>query len=271
MLDSVSRQIAVALSVCMALSACGGNDKTVYIEEKVEPLYNEAVNSLETGYYAFAAKKFDEVDRQHPYSIWAIKAQLMSAYSNYQANKYDEAIIDLDRFIRLHPGNRDIAYAYYLRALAYYERISDVSRDQFMTERALASLTEVIRRFPNSKYARDAKLKVDLTRDHLAGKEMQVGRFYLTRKHYLAAINRFRRVIDNYQNTTHVPEALHRLVESYTALGIKEEARKVASVLGHNYPGTEWYVDAYAVATDTNPRDRPDKRGFLGRAWNWLF
>ena len=256
---------------CAALAACSSDDELPYVEQKVEPLYNTAVNSLEEGDYKEAARQFDEVERQHPYSVWATKSQLMAAYSHYQANEYDEAVIGLDRFIRLHPGNRDIAYAYYLKALSYYERISDVARDQLITEQALKSLNEVVQRFPNSKYARDAKLKIDLTRDHLAGKEMEIGRFYLTRRHYLAAINRFRRVIDDFQTTTHVPEALHRLVEAYTALGVTDEARKVAAVLGHNYPGSEWYLDSYAVAAGSDLRENPDEKGFLSRTWDWLF
>lgn len=264
-------QLAAAIIVCAAVAACSSSEEEVYVEQKVDILYNIAVNSLEAGDYKDAAKQFDEVERQHPYSTWATKAQLMAAYSHYQANAYDEAVIGLDRFIRLHPGNRDIAYAYYLKALSYYERISDVARDQLITELALKGLTEIVRRFPNSKYARDAKLKIDLTRDHLAGKEMEIGRFYLDRDFYLAAINRFRRVVDDYQTTTHVPEALHRLVEAYTALGVIDEARRVAAVLGHNYPGSEWYLDSYAVAAGTDLRDRPEDKGFLARTWDWLF
>ena len=265
-----SAPVATLLAVFL-VGACSSSDEEVYVEKKVEDLYNTAINSLEAGDYKNAATQFDEVERQHPYSVWATKAQLMAAFSNYQANRYDEAVIGLDRFIRLHPGNRDIAYAYYLKALSYYERISDVARDQLITEQALHSLREVIRRFPDSKYSRDAKLKIDLTRDHLAGKQMEIGRFYLRRDHYLAAINRFRKVIEEYQTTTHVPEALHRLVEAYTALGVMEEARKVASVLGYNYPGSEWYLDSYALAAGSDLRKKPDERGFFARTWDWLF
>jgi outer membrane protein assembly factor BamD len=265
------RYFAAILSICAVLTACSGSDEEQYVEQKVEILYNTAVNSLETGEYKDAAKQFDEVERQHPYSTWATKAQIMAAFSHYQANEYDEAVIGLDRFIRLHPGNRDIAYAYYLKALSYYERISDVARDQLVTELALTSLKEIVRRFPNSKYARDVRLKIDLTRDHLAGKEMEIGRFYLNRNHYVAAINRFKAVVDDYQTTTHVPEALHRLVESYAALGVINEARRVAAVLGHNYPGSEWYLDSYAVAAGPDLRERPEDRGFVTRTWDWLF
>jgi outer membrane protein assembly factor BamD len=264
------RLFVIALTACAFLGACS-SDEEVYVEQKVEPLYNAAVNALETGKYNEAAKQFEEVERQHPYSTWATKAQLMAAYSHYQANEYDDAIIGLDRFIRLHPGNRDTPYAYYLRALAYYEQISDVARDQLATREALQSLEDVIKRFPESKFARDAKLKIDLARDHLAGKEMEIGRFYLERQHYAAAVNRFRRVVESYQTTTHVPEALHRLVEAYTALGVTDEARKVAAVLGHNYPGSEWYVDTYYVATGSDLREQQEEKGFFSRTWDWLF
>ena len=172
----------------------------------------------------------------------------MAAYSHYMNNKYDEATASLDRFIQVHPGNRDVVYAYYLKALCYYEQISDVQRDQDMTQQALTSLEDVITRFPDTAYSRDARLKIDLTRDHLAGKEMAVGRFYLNRQHYLAAINRFKAVVEDYGNTTHAPEALFRLTEAYISLGLASEAKRSAAVLGYNYPGSDWYQDAYNLA-----------------------
>ena len=218
-----------------------------YVERPVEEIYNEALDVFEEGDYDEAAYLFDEVERQHPYSKWATKAQLMSAYSFYQDDAYDNAVIALDRFIQLHPSNADTPYAYYLKALCYYEQISNVTRDQNMTEVATKILKELIKRFPKSKYAKDAKLKLDLTRDHLAGKEMQIGRYYLKQRHYLAAINRFKTVVADFQSTTHVPEALHRLAEAYVALGIQLEAQKVAAVLGHNFPGSNWYADSYAL------------------------
>jgi outer membrane protein assembly factor BamD len=263
---------ALSLGLALALGGCGSTDDVDPSDgQPVQDIYNNAVDALEEGNYLFAAKLFDDVEREHPYSVWATKAQLMAGYAHYQASQYDEAIIAIDRFIQLHPGNRDIAYAHYLKALAYYEQISDVVRDQGTTEHARAALGEVIRRFPNSRYARDAKLKLDLTQDHLAGKEMEVGRYYLTRAHYLAAINRFRRVIDDYQTTSHVPEALHRLVESYSALGIEVEARKAAAVLGHNFPGSEWYIDSYIIATGEDVREKSGRKGFFARAWDWVF
>ncbi len=240
------RSLAAVLALFL-LGACSGDDDEAYVERPVAEIYNEAVDALQSGRYKTSARLFDEVERQHPYSQWATKAQLMAAYSHYQDNQYDEAVVALDRFIQLHPSNRDTPYAYYLKGLSYYEQISDVARDQKMTELALKTLRELISRFPESKYARAAKLKVDLTRDHLAGKEMKIGRYYLIQRQYLAAINRFQAVVERYQTTTHVPEALHRLAEAYHALGIDEEARKAAAILGHNFPGSEWYVDSFEM------------------------
>ena len=260
-------------ALVVLLAACGSTDSEDperYVERRVEEIYNQAVDTLEDEDFKIAAGLFEDVERQHPYSTWATKAQLMAAYANYRARDYNEALVALGRFIRLHPGSRDIAYAYYLRALCHYEQISDVARDQLNTRKASSALQEVVRRFPESVYARDAKLKLDLTRDHLAGKEMEIGRFYLNRGHYLAAINRFRTVVEKYQVTEHVPEALHRLVEAYAALGLHEEARKAASVLGHNYPGSEWYRDSYALAVDDRGT-RQEEPGFFARAFDWLF
>lgn len=268
--------IAALFVAAAVLAACSGNDEPTYVERPVEELYNDAVDSVAVEDYQSASELFLEVERQHPYSIWATKAQLMGAYSFYARGDYDDAILALDRFIQLHPGNRDIGYAYYLKSLSYYEQISDVGRDQRMTELALQSLSDVTRRFPDSRYARDAQLKIDLTQDHLAGKEMDVGRFYLRRGQYLAAINRFRNVIDTYQSTTHTPEALHRLAEAYTALGIEPEARENAAVLGYNFPGNQWYVDSYQLVEGVVVRDIDGdgiadpvegERGFFSRLW----
>ncbi|MCB2107048.1 MAG: outer membrane protein assembly factor BamD [Rhodobacteraceae bacterium] len=249
---SMRRLCAVAAIFCLA--ACSGDDEIAYKEQTVYEIYSQAVAYLDEGRYRDAAAYFDEVERQHPYSVWATKAKLMSAYSHYQNNKYEDAIAGLDRFIAVHPGNRDIAYAYYLKALCYYEQITDVQRDQEMTRKALDSLQDVVTRFPGSTYARDARLKIDLTRDHLAGTEMTVGRFYLRRKQYLAAINRFKVVVDEYNDTTHVPEALYRITEAYSLLGITDEARKSAAVLGFNYPGSDWYEDAYELVQGRAPK-----------------
>ena len=236
-----------------------------------EKLYNMGMDLLLGDNPVAAAAVFDEVDRQHPYSVWADKAQIMAAYALYKRNKYDDAVVALERFIQLHPGSRDAPYAYYPKALCYYELITDVGRDQDLTRRAMAALDEVVRRYPKSKYARDARLKRDLTNDHLAGSEMGIGRFYLKKKQYLAAINRFRGVVDNYQTTSHVPEALHRLTEAYLALGLKDEAQATAAVLGHNFPGSDWYEDSYALITGTRTATKKEERSWIGRAWNSVF
>jgi outer membrane protein assembly factor BamD len=271
---SIRLKLASFLCLLMLLAAtgCAGDkdaadgaaDAPVKAEKQVpvEKLYNTAAAALDRGEFFRAAAAFDEVDRQYPYSQWATRAQLMSGYAHYKNLKYDQAVLALDRFIELHPGDPDVAYAYYLRALCYYEQISDVRRDQKMTELALENLRQIVSRFPESKYARDAALKVDLTMDHLAGKEMEVGRYYLERKQFQAALPRFRRVVDEYQTTTHVPEALHRMIEAYLSLGLVDEAKKTAAVLGHNFPQSKWYRDSYRLIegrTGTPPKSFFDR------------
>lgn len=242
------RRLLVVSAALFVVTACSSTDEQPTFEEKpVEELYNEAATELETRRFEAAAGLFDEVERQHPYSNWATQAQIMAAYSYYKAQEYDQAVATIDRFIRLHPGHKDVAYAYYLKGISFYEQISGVERDQGMTELAQDALREVILRFPNSKYAQDAQLKLDLTNDHLAGKEMAIGRYYQTRGNHLAAINRFQRVVDKFDTTSHIQEALHRLTESNLALGLISEAEKNASVLGHNYPGSEWYQRSFAL------------------------
>ncbi len=234
------KKIAFMLSAISVLSACGGGKTLEYKERSVDKIYSEAVRYLNLQNYKYAAIAFDEVERQHPYSSWARRAQLMSAYSYYMANKYQDSIMAAQRFIALHPGNKDAAYAYYLVAICYYELITDVRRDQKTTMEALEALIEVVRRFPHTDYARDARMKIDLARDHLAGKEMNTGRFYQHNEDYFAAINRYNVVVKKYGTTSHVPEALHRLVEAYLAVGILPEAMQIASVLKHNYPKSRW-------------------------------
>ena len=264
-------RLAAAGLLCV-LGACSGNDpkQEAYIEKPVDELYNKAMDQLTDERYATAAKTFDEVESQHPYSVWATKSQLMAAYALYEDGQYDQAILAAERFIQLHPGNRDTAYAYYLKAISYYIQITDVGRDQRTTQLALRALDDVVRRFPDSKYARDAKLKLDFTRDHLAGKEMEIGRYYLGQREYLAAMNRFKRVIDNYQTTTHVPEALERLVECDLALGLTDEAKKNAAVLGYNYPGSNWYTSAYDLVTGSGTPGAAGP-GFFSRAFSSIF
>lgn len=256
-LANKARFSLVLTASALALGGCGwfSSDKDKpYVETPVEILYNRALDDLGQQEYKLAAKEFEEVDRQHPYSVWATKAQIMAAFTYYQANKYDDAIIALDRFIQLHPGHKDIPYAYYLKGLCFYEQISDVGRDQRITQQALDALAEVVKRYPDTPYARDARLKVELTIDHLAGKEMLVGRYYQKQQQFVGAINRYRMVIERYQTTTHVPEALHRLVECYLALGVKQEAQEAAAVLGYNFPGSDWYADSYFLMTGEDYR-----------------
>ena len=245
-----SRALSLALIAALALpiAGCARNRTRTdlpYVARDVGTLYTAAKNRLDQGRYKEAALLFDEVERQHPYSIWARRAQLMSAFSYYLGRDYTQSIQSAQRFISVHPGNRDAPYAYYLIALGYYEQITDVTRDQKITRQALDSLGELMRRYPNTRYASDARLKIDLVNDHLAGKEMEIGRFYETRRQWLAASGRYRTVIDQYQQTTHTPEALMRLTETYLALGVPGEAEKSAAVRGRNYPGTDWYQHAY--------------------------
>jgi len=254
---SPSRPLALALIAALAIpvAGCAGRGglkkgDVPYVARDVGTLYSLAKRRLDQGRYKEAAVLFDEVERQHPYSIWARRAQLMSAFSYYMDQSYTESIQSAQRFISVHPGNRDAPYAYYLVALGYYEQIADVTRDQKITQQSMDALGELVRRYPNSKYAADARLKMDLVRDHLAGKEMEIGRFYETRGQWLAATLRFRTVVDTYQTTTHIPEALMRLTETYLALGVPEEAQKAAAVLGANYPGTDWYKRAYKLMQD---------------------
>jgi len=211
----------------------------------VEELYNNGVDALNQKRYATAVSQFDAVEQNYPYSSWAVNAQLMHGYAEYLQNHYTEAIGALDRYIQLHPTSTNASYAYYLRGLSFYEQIADIQRDQKGTDQAMVALQEVVNRFPESAYARDARLKIDLCRDHLAGKEMEIGRYYEQQKLYAAAIGRFQRVIDDYQTTNHAPEALHRLTEIYLLLGLTEQAKRTAAVLGHNYPGSRWYEDSY--------------------------
>lgn len=234
------------------------------VDRTPEGLYAAGVEALQQRRYPQAVELFDQLERDHPYSTWATNAKIMAAYGDYQRNRYVEAIAALDRFIQLHPAHRDIAYAYYLRALSFYEQINDAQRDQRATETAMAALQDVANRFPDTAYARDARLKIDLGRDHLAGREMVIGRFYQRQRLLNAAIGRFRRVVEDFQTTNHVPEALHRLTEIYLSLGLTDEARRTASVLGHNFPGNEWYQDSYALLVEGAPGS-PVAPGFFRR------
>ncbi len=253
-MPSAALALALMLSGCSTLSAINpfssasttDEVKPIQPNETPEALYNNGVDALHGGRYKLAAAQFDAIQQNYPYSAWTSNAQLMEGYALYLQNGYADAISQLDRFLQLHPTSKDAAYAYYLRALCYYEQIADIQRDQQGTAEAMAALQDVVTRFPDSTYARDARLKVDLCRDHIAGKEMLVGRYYEQQRYYEAAINRYQRVVQDFQTTNHTAEALSRLVEIYLKLGMTDQARRTASVLGYNYPGSPWYQNSYA-------------------------
>ena len=263
--------LALTLAGTCGLFACSTFDRSdddedaKYVERPVEQIYAEAWKKIEARSWSEAAKQFDEVERQHPYSIWARRAMLMSAFCYYQANKYTDAINAADQYIALHPGSKEVAYAFYLKAMSLYEQITDVGRDQTNTEQALTALQDVVQRFPDTEYARDASLKIDLTFDHLAGKEMEIGRYYLHRGDYIGAINRFKTVVQRYQRTPQITEALERLTEAYYALGVYDEAKTAAAVLGANYPGSRWYEDAYTLLAEHNMKPQANPASWLSR------
>jgi len=264
---------ALGLGGCETIGGWFGADKgrgdtdVEYVERPVDAIYNDAWKQIKGRDWEGAAHQFDEVERQHPYSVWARRAMLMSAFCYYQANKYADAIQAADAYIALHPGSHEVAYAFYLKAISLYEQIVDVGRDQSNTEAALVALQDVVQRFPDTEYARDATLKIDLTQDHLAGKEMAVGRYYLTRGDYIGSINRFKVVVQTYQTTPQIAEALERLTEAYYALGLDSEAQTAAAVLGANYPGSEWYTDAYGILKGRNLKPVEDKGSWISQAF----
>ncbi len=247
-------------------------------DEQPDLLYSNGIDALQRNNYSVAVKHFDAIQQNYPYSSWATNAQLMEGYTEYRRDSYTEAVSQLDRFIALHPANKDVGYAYYLRALCYYEQIADISRDQKGTQEALGALQEVVNRFPESAYARDARLKIDLCRDHLAGKEMAIGRYYEKQHLYAAALGRFQRVVDDFQTTNHTPEALSRLTEVYLKLGMVGEAKKTAAVLAYNYPGSNWYQNSWndmiqvgAVQGPETSNASADRPGFFTRTLGWIF
>jgi outer membrane protein assembly factor BamD len=271
----LARTVAMLL-VALSLGACSGLGSLDFFSKKddtppdepADKLYNEGLYYLNAkSNPRDAVKKFEEVDRQHPYSEWARKSLIMSAFSYYQAGQYDECITSAKRYITLHPGSADAAYAQYLIAASYYDQIPDITRDQDRTTKAMAALEEVIRKYPTSEYANSAKEKLEVARDQLAGKEMQIGRYYLEKKDYTGAINRFKVVVTRYQTTRHVEEALLRLTESYMALGIVDEAQTAAAVLGHNFPDSNWYKRAYALVKSGGGEVSENKGSWISRAF----
>lgn len=270
-LHSFPKTLMMGLLVLGMLSGCASSDDEEMPEKPVEELYTNATDLMDKKEYKESARLFEEVERQHPYSQWATRAQLMSGFAQYEAMDYDAAIIALDQFISIHPGSEHIAYAYYLRALCDYERLADVRRDQSFAQSALKGLQTIVSRFPDTNYAKDAVLKIALVNDHLAGAEMEIGRNYLGQRLFTAAVGRFRTVVDKYQSTSHVPEALHRLVECYLAIGITKEAKQTAAVLGHNFPGSTWYQDSYALLVKNQLATEAEKDSWVSRNWKAAF
>jgi len=250
--------LAAALSACSAFS---GEKKDPIEDMSANEIFALGQQQLSEGQEITAAATFNEIERLYPFSQLAKRALIMSAFASYEGKDYASARASAQRYIDLYPSDVDAPYAQYLIALTYYDNIVDVGRDQALTVNAMTELSELVARYPDSDYAREAQLKLDLTRDQLAGKEMSVGRYYLKRGHYTAAINRFRNVVEKYQTTSQTPEALHRMVESYVALGLTEEAERVALVLGTNFPGSEWYSDSYALLTGVETLPKPDDKG----------
>lgn len=252
------------LALPLLVTACASKPEGE-LTGTVNELYNQGMDYMQAGRYPLAVHTFEELDRQYPYSQWATKAQLNTAYAEFLDKNYEETVVAAERFVRLHPGHKDVPYALYLIGLSHYGRMSDVNRDQSATAEALAVFEELVQRYPDSQYARDAKLKITLCRDHLAGKEMAVGRYYQDQKQYLAAINRFKAVVSQYETSTHTPEALYRLTESYLALGINDEAQRTAAILGYNYQGSNWYKKAYALLTGKNLAPAGQEKTWAGQ------
>ena len=260
----------LALTLLAASLAGCSKDEDYVPDRPADALYNEGLYLLNTKQdYKEAAKKFDAVDRENPYSDWARKALLMSAYAYYQAEDYESCVNSAKRYIALHPGSADAAYAQYLIGASYYDQIVDVSRDQSRADKAIDALQEVVRKYPNSEYAIQAKKKIDMARDQLAGKEMDIGRYYMKNRDFIGAINRFKVVVTQYQTTRHVEEALERLSEAYIALGITDEAQTAAAVLGHNFPESPWYKDAYNLVKNNNGQEPSEnKQSWISRAFS---
>jgi outer membrane protein assembly factor BamD len=273
--------LAIPASGCSSLSETWDSTKDsvskvfskddTFVEEPAEKLYNEGLYLMnEKGDSKGASKKFEEVDRQHPYSDLARKSLLMSAYAFYKASDYDSCIGAATRYVTLHPGSPDAAYAQFLIAASHYDQIPDITRDQSRTEKAIAALEEVVRKYPTSEYAVSAKQKLQAARDQLAGREMNVGRYYMQKRNYTAAINRFKSVVTQYQTTRHVEEALARLTEAYMAIGVVTEAQTAAAVLGHNFPDSPWYKDAYNLVRSGGVEPTENQGSYISKAFKKL-
>jgi outer membrane protein assembly factor BamD len=265
---AVVRRLCLGAAL-LTLAACAqsveGTKDAFEDDRPAGTLYNEGLAYLNAGKMNDARKSFDEVDRQHPYSDDARKALIMSAFASYRSGKFDETVASASRYLSLYPGSPDAAYAQYLIGQCYFKQIPDVTRDQAATKRAIAAMDNIVANYPDSEYAADAKLKANIARDQLAGKEMQVGRYYLERREYIAAINRFKTVVTDYRATRHVEEALERLAEANMALGLADEAQTAAAILGHNYPDSPWYQDAYKLLRTGGLEPRENTGSWLSK------
>jgi outer membrane protein assembly factor BamD len=256
------------MSVSSLLAACSSDEPLEpFVEIPAEQSYNAGIAYMREGNYAEATRKFEEVDAQHPYSEWARRSLIMTTYTNYTRANYPDAITSAKRYVTLYPGSEDAAYAQFLIGQSYFAQMPDVTRDQAVTRQAMDAMTEVVQRYPESPYAAEAQKKLDITRDQLAGKEMETGRYYLNRRQYIGGINRFKTVVEEYQTTRHIEEALMRLTEAYYAMGIVSEAQTAAAVLGHNYPDSRWYKDAYTLLATQGLEPREDGGSWISKAF----
>jgi outer membrane protein assembly factor BamD len=280
-LPNIAARAIVLIAGGLTLTACdslaslnpfGGEKYKMEIVPDVpaNKLYDEGLGRIKSGDYEGAAKKFGQIDKQYSQTEWSRKALIMSAYANYEGKKWDDAINDSKRYVQLYPSSKDTAYAYYLLAMSHYNQIPDVTRDQERSEKALAALQELVNRYPKSEYVSDARHRIQVARDQIAGNQMEVGRFYLEKRNYTGAINRFREVVAKYQTTRHVEEALMRLTEAYMALGIAHEAQTAAAVLGHNFPDSRWYKDSYTLLRSGGLEPREDAGSWISRAFKGL-
>jgi outer membrane protein assembly factor BamD len=264
---------ALGLAGCESLSSLNPFDKSETYKPEIvsnapaEEIYNDGLARVQKGDFDGAVKKFSSLDKQYPYTEWARKGLIMEAYANYEGGFYEESITASKRYLQSYPNTSDAAYAQYLMASSYYDQIPDITRDQEKSERAILALQELIQRYPNSEYVADARKKLQVASDQLAGKELEVGRFYLQKRNYAGAINRFRNVVSRYQTTRHVEEALERLTEAYMAMGIVSEAQTAAAVLGHNFPDSPWYKDAHALLTKGGVEPREDSQSWISKAF----
>ncbi len=268
-MTTISRLTATALAAAIALGACQSSTRRTelaYVERPVEQLYNQASTALDNRRFPDAIALFEEVERQHPYSEWARKSMVMTAFASYQARDYATAISGAERYLQLHPGGSEAEYAHYLIAVSYFDQIVDVGRDQGTTEQARNALLDITRKYAESEYARDARVKLDMVNDQLAGKEMEIGRWYLRSNQTLAAVNRFANVVRTYETTGHAAEALHRLVETYLTLGLQGEALAAGATLGYNYPDSDWYAMSYRLLTDQGLDPATETEG-ARRSW----